>query len=80
MILVAMSTKARRFAVADDQMPMTSVFLPHSEFDPAPQFPEARAVITAVTAALQSARPSAVVLVSTIGAQAAQTNLLPKER
>jgi len=55
----------------------TGVFiLPPSEFDPAPGFPEARAVITAVSSALQSARPGKVVCLSTIGAQASQSNLL----
>jgi NAD(P)H dehydrogenase (quinone) len=50
--------------------------LPPSEFDPAPGFPEARAVITAVTSALDAARPLKVVCLSTIGAQATQPNLL----
>jgi NAD(P)H dehydrogenase (quinone) len=50
--------------------------LPPSEFDPAPDFPEARAVIDAVMAALEWARPGKVVCLSTIGAQAAETNLL----
>jgi uncharacterized protein YbjT (DUF2867 family) len=50
--------------------------LPPSEFDPAPGFPEARAVIDAVRAALESARPDKVVCLSTIGAHATETNLL----
>jgi uncharacterized protein YbjT (DUF2867 family) len=50
--------------------------LPPSEFDPAPHFPEARAVVDAVMAALEWARPGKVVCLSTIGAQAAETNLL----
>jgi len=50
--------------------------LPPPEFDPAPGFPEARAVIDAVHAALRSARPGKVVCLSTIGAQATETNLL----
>jgi uncharacterized protein YbjT (DUF2867 family) len=50
--------------------------LPPSEFDPAPGFPEARAVIAAVKAALEVARPGRVVCLSTIGAQATQSNLL----
>jgi uncharacterized protein YbjT (DUF2867 family) len=50
--------------------------LPPSEFDPSPGFPEARAVIDAVRAALLSARPGRVVCLSTIGAQATETNLL----
>lgn len=55
----------------------TAVFiLPPSEFDPAPDFAEAIAVIDAVKAALLAARPVKVVCLSTIGAQATQTNLL----
>jgi uncharacterized protein YbjT (DUF2867 family) len=50
--------------------------LPPSEFDPAPGFPEARAVIDAVKMALQAASPGRVVCLSTVGAQATQTNLL----
>ncbi len=50
--------------------------LPPSEFDPAPGFPEARAVIAAVKVALIAARPGKVVCLSTVGAQAAQPNLL----
>jgi NAD(P)H dehydrogenase (quinone) len=50
--------------------------LPPSEFDPSPDFPEARAVIDAVKAALESALPGKVVCLSTIGAQASQLNLL----
>jgi NAD(P)H dehydrogenase (quinone) len=50
--------------------------LPPPEFDPAPGFPEARGVITAVKTALEAARPRKVVCLSTIGAQATQPNLL----
>lgn len=50
--------------------------LPPSEFDPAPGFPEARSVITAVTTALEAVRPLRTVCLSTIGAQATETNLL----
>jgi uncharacterized protein YbjT (DUF2867 family) len=50
--------------------------LPPPEFDPAPGFPEARAVIDAVCTALERARPRKVVSLSTIGAQASETNLL----
>jgi len=49
--------------------------LPPSEFDPAPGFPEARAVIATVKAALESARPNKVLCLSTIGAQATKSNL-----
>ncbi|MFC0398533.1 NmrA family NAD(P)-binding protein [Paraburkholderia rhizosphaerae] len=50
--------------------------LPPSEFDPAPGFPEARAVIDAVKAALQMARPARVVCLSTVGAHVQRPNLL----
>jgi len=50
--------------------------LPPSEFDPQPGFPEARAVIGAVRQALDAARPARAVCLSTVGAQAAQPNLL----
>jgi uncharacterized protein YbjT (DUF2867 family) len=50
--------------------------LPPSEFDPAPDFPEAREVIDAVSTALREARPQKVVCLSTIGAQASESNLL----
>jgi uncharacterized protein YbjT (DUF2867 family) len=50
--------------------------LPPSEFDPAPGFPEARAVIQAVQTALKVAAPNKVVCLSTIGAAAAESNLL----
>jgi uncharacterized protein YbjT (DUF2867 family) len=45
-------------------------------FDPTPGFAEARAFIDAVKSALVAARPGRVVCLSTIGAQAAQPNLL----
>jgi NAD(P)H dehydrogenase (quinone) len=56
---------------------VTGVFvLPPPNFDPEPGFPEAKAVISAVRQALDSTRPAKVVGLSTIGAQAAQSNLL----
>jgi len=56
---------------------VTGVFiLPPSNFDPEPGFPEAKAVISAVRQALDATRPAKVVCLSTIGAQAEQTNLL----
>src|SRR5580704_14993037 len=45
-------------------------------FDPTPRFPEARAIIAAVTTAIGIAKPAKVVCLSTIGAQATQPNLL----
>ena len=56
---------------------VTGVFiLPPPIFDPEPGFPEAKAVISAVCQALDATRPRKVVCLSTIGAQAAQPNLL----
>ncbi|NPD70155.1 NAD(P)H-binding protein [Lichenicola cladoniae] len=45
-------------------------------FDPAPGFPEVRAVVAAVKVALAAARPTRVVCLSTVGAQASNPNLL----
>ena len=45
-------------------------------FDPSPGFPEVRAVIRTLQAALEAARPPKIVCLSTIGAQATQPNLL----
>ena len=45
-------------------------------FDPAPEFPEARAIGTSLRSALAAAHPARVVYLSTIGAQASQPNLL----
>jgi len=55
----------------------TGVFiLPPSDFDPEPGFPVARRIIDALVQAIRTAEPEKVVCLSTIGAQAAQTNLL----
>jgi uncharacterized protein YbjT (DUF2867 family) len=51
------------------------VLLPPT-FDPSPGFPEARKTIATLRAALAAAKPSKVVVLSTIGVQAAQPNLL----
>jgi uncharacterized protein YbjT (DUF2867 family) len=51
------------------------VLLPPN-FDPTPGFPEVRARISALKSALLQAKPGRVVVLSTIGAQAAQINLL----
>jgi uncharacterized protein YbjT (DUF2867 family) len=62
---------ARAFAGA------TGVFVvPPPVFDPKPGFPEALAVVSAVRAALEAARPDRVVWLSTVGAQAREPNLL----
>jgi uncharacterized protein YbjT (DUF2867 family) len=51
------------------------VLVPPS-YDPLPGFPEARAIGVALKSALDAARPGRVLYLSTIGAQASQTNLL----
>jgi uncharacterized protein YbjT (DUF2867 family) len=51
------------------------VLLPPT-FDPTPGFPEARKTIATLRGALAAAKPSRVVVLSTIGAQATQPNLL----
>ncbi len=71
-------------AAIDDAAALTAAFrgaegvflLLPSSFDPAPGFPEVRRIVTAVRSALEAARPAKVVCLSTIGAQAAQPNLL----
>ena len=45
-------------------------------FDPSAGYPEARAAIASIKAALLAAKPGKVVCLSTIGARATQTNLL----
>ena len=45
-------------------------------FDPSPDFREARAIAVTLRTALDTARPGKVVYLSTIGAQATQPNLL----
>src|SRR5579859_3544797 len=45
-------------------------------FDPAPDFNEARAIAASLKSAITAAQPGRVVYLSTVGAQATQTNLL----
>jgi uncharacterized protein YbjT (DUF2867 family) len=47
-----------------------------SNFDPLPGFPEAHTIAATLKSALDTARPGRVVYLSTIGAQAAEENLL----
>src|SRR6187455_1707876 len=68
-VAVAGMTDAAALAAAFDGTAGVLV-LPPPEFDPAPGFPEACAVIDALVAALERARPPKVVCLSTIGAQA----------
>jgi uncharacterized protein YbjT (DUF2867 family) len=51
------------------------VLLPPN-FDPSPGFPESRRIIAALRQALDGAQPGRVVVLSTVGAQAASENLL----
>ncbi|WP_414462492.1 NmrA family NAD(P)-binding protein [Hyphomicrobium sp. DY-1] len=74
---IAIATMEDADALAKAFMGAEGIFiLPPNVFDPSPGFPEARAVISAVMQALNAARPSHVVCLSTIGAQARQPNLL----
>jgi Predicted nucleoside-diphosphate-sugar epimerases len=52
------------------------LLVPPPVFDPAPDFKEARAVAKSFKAALQQVRPARAVYLSTIGADAAKSNLL----
>jgi uncharacterized protein YbjT (DUF2867 family) len=78
--------RACEVAVADiyDAAAMTKAFkgaegvfiLIPPVFDPRPDFPEAHAVASALKSAIVAARPGKVVYLSTIGADAKETNLL----
>src|SRR5580698_10441976 len=64
-------------ALATAFMGVEGVFvLVPPNFDPAPGFPEARSRAATLRSALERARPEKVVYLSTIGAQAAESNLL----
>ena len=74
-VALAEMEDAAALFVAFKEVDGVFILLP-PEFDPAPGFPEARAVITAVKTALEAVRPRKVICLSTIGAQATQPNLL----
>ncbi|MBN8751473.1 NAD(P)H azoreductase [Xylophilus ampelinus] len=74
-VAVARLDDAQALASAFADTQGVFVMLP-ANFDPAPGFPEARGLIGAIAQALAQARPARVVALSTIGAQAAQENLL----
>lgn len=74
-VAVASMSDAGALAAAFDGAEGAFV-LPPPEFDPAPGFPDGRAIISAVRQALDASKPERVVCLSTIGAQATQTNLL----
>jgi uncharacterized protein YbjT (DUF2867 family) len=71
-------------ATIEDEVSLAAAFqgtegvfvLVPSNFDPRPAFPEAQAIGVALRSALEAARPGRVVYLSTIGAQASQSNLL----
>ena len=50
--------------------------LPPPEFDPTPGYPEARGAIDAIVRAIDASRPGKILCLSTIGADAAEDNLL----
>ena len=68
-------TDAGAMSVAFDGAEGVFVLIPPL-FDPSPDFSEIRAIITAVGTALREARPARVVVLSTVGAQATEPNLL----
>jgi NAD(P)H dehydrogenase (quinone) len=74
-VAVADVNNAQALAAAYQGTEGVFVMVP-SSFDPAPEFPEARAMAGALCSALEIARPGRVVYLSTIGAQATRTNLL----
>jgi NAD(P)H dehydrogenase (quinone) len=74
-IAVADTADAKALAKAFDGMEGVFAMLP-PVFDPAPGFPEAREFIASMYTALAEAKPKKVVVLSTIGADAPQPNLL----
>jgi uncharacterized protein YbjT (DUF2867 family) len=74
-IAIADMDDATALTAAFDGAEAVFILLPPI-FDPSPGFPEARATIAAMRSALEAARPSKVVCLSTIGAQATRPNLL----
>jgi uncharacterized protein YbjT (DUF2867 family) len=74
-LALADMTDAEALTRAFDRADGVFVLIPPI-FDPSPDLAEVRAVIAAVHAALVAARPGRVVVLSTVGAQASQPNLL----
>ncbi|MBX5042563.1 NmrA family NAD(P)-binding protein [Rhizobium lentis] len=74
-IAIADMTDAPGLALAFEGAEGVFLLLPPS-FDPAPGFPEVKAIIQALTTALTRAAPKKLVCLSTIGAQAKEENLL----
>jgi len=76
-VVVAAVENLEEMAAALSGVKGAFVMLPPT-FDPSPGFPEAKAVIADLKAALIKATPPKVVLLSTIGAAAARPNLLAR--
>jgi uncharacterized protein YbjT (DUF2867 family) len=74
-VVIADMSDAAALTAAFGDAEAVFVLLP-PVFDPSPGFPETRATVAALRSALQAARPGKVVCLSTIGAQATQSNLL----
>jgi NAD(P)H dehydrogenase (quinone) len=74
-VAIAKTEDAKALTQAFRDVEGVFVMLP-GVFDPEPGFPEARAAIESIRQSLEQARPPKVVCLSTIGADAAQPNLL----
>lgn len=74
---VAIASSADAHAMAKAFTGTAGVFfMTPPNFDPEPGFPESVKIITAVTAAIEQAKPGKVVFLSTVGAHVAEPNLL----
>jgi uncharacterized protein YbjT (DUF2867 family) len=74
-VAIAESTDTAALAAAFAGVEGVFVMLP-SIFDPTPGFPEAKEMIAALRTSLLQAAPAKIVMLSTIGAEATQPNLL----
>jgi uncharacterized protein YbjT (DUF2867 family) len=74
-VALAEMTDAGALTAAFSDVDGVFVLIP-SIFDPAPGFPEVRAIIAALTTAIEAAKPPKIVCLSTIGARAQRPNLL----
>lgn len=74
---VAIASSADAHAMAKAFIGTAGVFfMTPPNFDPEPGFPESVKIVTAVTAAIEQAKPGKVVFLSTVGAHVAEPNLL----
>lgn len=74
---VAIASSADAHAMAKAFTGTAGVFfMTPPNFDPEPGFPESVKIATAVTAAIEQAKPGKVVFLSTVGAHVAEPNLL----